>query len=94
MSRTDYPGAGGAYDQIAYDDVNRKMKTIDAEGNWTESTADLLGRVIHTVAYTSTNALQSEESLTYDWAGNVLTQTDGKGNVTHYGYDVLSGSDR
>lgn len=74
--------------------------TYDAEGNVvvqetpdgvrTQYAYDLLGRILRT----TTESLDDQglpveivSSNTYDWAGNVLTSTDPKGNVTSYSYD-------
>lgn len=70
--------------------MNKTTKTTTAEDGTavakTRETFDAFGRVTKKESYvTGTNMTTS---YTYDYKGNVLTETDPMGNVTTYTYDV------
>lgn len=78
-------------DEFFYDYLGNQIEAKSAysaslgDDYSTQTTYDHAGRVL-----TAKNALkQTTTTKTYDWLGNLLTDTDPKGNVTHYTYDVL-----
>ncbi|WP_377518343.1 FG-GAP-like repeat-containing protein [Paenibacillus allorhizosphaerae] len=83
---TNYPDSGVA--RIAYDDIAHTQTATDPEGNQTKETYDLLNRVSKKEWLKPTGAI-TLGSLAYDYAGNLLTSTDGRNNLTTYTYGVF-----
>ncbi|MBW7474555.1 hypothetical protein K0T92_07340 [Paenibacillus oenotherae] len=85
-TRTTYPDL--SYDEMIYDDVAQTKKAIDAEGNAIIESYDKLGQVL-----SQSEVIDGVTSLltsySYNAAGQVLTATDSKGQITRNGYDFL-----
>jgi RHS repeat-associated protein len=71
--------------EYVYDELNRKIRTIDPNGNTTAYQYDAAGRLLK-----ETNAEGNETSYTYDPHGNMLSVTDGNGIATFYEYDSMN----
>ncbi|PQP80799.1 type IV secretion protein Rhs [Paenibacillus sp. PCH8] len=84
-------GADGSSTTLKYDDVTRTATSTDAEGYIQIATYDKWGKVLKTEEKTQLDqALRTLEKNKYDnISGNTLEQTDGKGNVTTFIYDVM-----
>ena len=89
--------------QYLYDDNNRLLRSVDAEGYVTDYRYDGLGNRVASVAYANAidpsqpaasqtpipDSLDREVSYQYDDLGRVLTTTDAEGYSSSYEYDVL-----
>lgn len=62
-----------------------QIKSYDAYNNMTEYTYDKNNRLISTI-----DPELNVKSRTYDDAGNISTETDGRGNTTAFGYDEFN----
>ena len=67
-----------------YDQINRKIKTIDPEGNEIRVFYDQLDRVIKEV-----DPLGNSVELIYDSRGNQRAIIDGEGNIGYKEYDII-----
>lgn len=72
---------------LTYDTVARKTTVTDPLGNATVHSYDAAGRLVNLKGPTSESGKVQEVSYSYDGAGNLTSQTDGRGNVITYGYD-------
>jgi len=70
---------------ITYDGFDRPITMVDANGNTSTKSYDLLDRVVR-----QTDALVQTVTTTYDNNGNVKTQTDKQGHITTFYYDALN----
>ena len=75
----------GKTSYIEYDAYGNPVKTIDANGNATKYTFDLVGNKL-----SETDALGNTTYYTYDCNGNCTSVKDALGNVTKYDYDAMS----
>ncbi|MBP5493557.1 MAG: AHH domain-containing protein [Lachnospiraceae bacterium] len=75
----------GKTSYIEYDAYGNPIKTIDANGNATTYTFDLVGNKL-----SETDALGNTTYYTYDCNGNCTSVKDALGNVTKYDYDAMS----
>ena len=84
-------GAEGSSITVKYDDAARTATSTDAEGYIQIATYDKWGKGIKTEEKTQLDkTLRTLEKNQYDnISGNTLEQTDGNGNVTTFGYDVM-----
>jgi RHS repeat-associated protein len=78
--------------RLAYDAVGNKVTELDERGGRTRRTFDRLDRPtrLDLPAYTPPGGgtVQPNEQLRYDRAGNVLSKTDRRGQVTDWDYDA------
>ncbi|MBQ2941275.1 MAG: RHS repeat-associated core domain-containing protein [Clostridia bacterium] len=84
-----------------YDNVKRTVtaitKNLDFDGTDAEETEvsrsvttyDLMGRTVKVENGFSNGTALETKTFTYDYMGNVLTETDGEGNTTSYAYNDL-----
>ncbi|TYQ16962.1 UNVERIFIED_CONTAM: RHS repeat-associated protein [Acetivibrio alkalicellulosi] len=82
------PGAkkkGMPAQKYTYDAQGNITGIVDGEGNTTNHTLDLWGRIQEI-----TKADGSIEKYSYDYAGNITSSTDGNGNTTEYKYNSLN----
>ena len=91
-------GAAGATTTTVYDAAGNRTLTIDPMGNMTRYTYDVLN---HQIAVTDARGVSNANNpasdleadtthTAYDAAGNVISTTDQRDNVTLYGYDALN----
>src|SRR5690606_33227761 len=76
--------------QFQFDTVGNAIATIDSLGQTSLTHYDRLNRVVRSVAPDPDGAgLQQPESTTfvYDAAGQILSETNGAGDVVCYAYD-------
>ncbi|RUT46076.1 hypothetical protein EJP82_13170 [Paenibacillus anaericanus] len=74
--------------QIIYDDIFKTSVITDAVGNNIRQNFDLIGQVIKKEQNLN-GSYQTIWTGTYDAGGHLLSEQDGKNNVTTYSYDVL-----
>ena len=77
-----------------YDTFDDTVSVKDANGNISTATVDRLGRQIAQtgtayIAPGTTTAITPTSSTQYDPMGNVIQETDPRGNTTQYNYDRL-----
>ena len=78
----------GEKEIFAYTKAGKLSKYTDPDGNITEYTYDVLGRVRTKTHYSPQGALAASETFEYD-AFHLVKQTDKEGNSTHYEYDEV-----
>ncbi|MCD1260165.1 S8 family serine peptidase [Paenibacillus athensensis] len=86
LTQTVYPDGFSA--GVTYDDVHFTVTTTDAESNQTRETYDVRKRLVKK-DWLKASGPVTVGSYTYDFAGNLLTSTDGNQKTTNYSYDVL-----
>ena len=74
----------------AYDANLNLIKTTDANGNVTTNVYDADNELVKVTIKNPAGTVLSSRSQSYDKAGNVATQTNGRGQVTRYAYDLLN----
>lgn len=76
-----------AYDDLQNSPNGTATRVTDAMGNITVISSDSSGRLVKIVG-PAVNGLSQSIAYTYDSLGNILTQTDGMGNISKFEYDV------
>ncbi|MFE6799894.1 RHS repeat-associated core domain-containing protein [Paenibacillus chitinolyticus] len=84
--KTNFPD--GSSSVTSYDDVGRTKTSTDEENNSIRETYDILGRVIKSEEVKSSGAVELGK-VSYDFAGNLASKTDGNGKQSTYKYDLL-----
>ena len=77
--------AAGFTTQFTPNELGWKLAAVNPLGETTTYSYDINGKVVLTV-----DALSRAYAATYDPNGNLLTQTDAKGQLTSYAYDGLN----
>jgi len=73
--------------QYEYDDDNRIVTIINEANQRTRQYLDPSGRVLKTEECNSHGAVLRTRSYSYNARGEKISETDGRGNITHYSYD-------
>lgn len=83
-------GADGTITTVKFNDTARTATTTDAEGYMQIQTSDRWGQIIQVEEKAQQDKeLRVLQKIKYDpISGNVLEETDGKGQVTAYSYDI------
>ena len=83
-------GADGAITTVKFNDTARTATTTDAEGYMQIQTSDRWGQIIQVEEKAQQDKeLRVLQKMKYEpISGNVLEETDGKGQVTAYSYDI------
>ncbi|MFC9775343.1 RHS repeat-associated core domain-containing protein [Paenibacillus chitinolyticus] len=79
--------ADQAVSRITTDDYNLTQTTTDPEGNIFRQTADKLGRIVKKEQIAPTAKVLG--TYQYNFAGNVVANTDANGGTTEFRYDPL-----
>jgi len=79
------PSGPNQVTEYIYDELDRKIRTIDPNENATCYEYDPVGRLIKEI-----NPEGNETTYTYDAHGNVLSVTDGNCVTISYGYDSMN----
>ncbi len=79
----EYTGAQNEYIQTDY-------SYTDTQYNGQFTGSNLMSKTVSGVSNNDGGSSNIAETYTYDWRGNVLSVTDGKGNATQYEYDVAN----
>ncbi|MGG4132072.1 RHS repeat-associated core domain-containing protein [Paenibacillus illinoisensis] len=80
---------GTSTTQMTYDDTARTRTVTDGENNRIRETYNVVGQVTKTEELRATGNVVLA-SYSYDTKGNLISVTDGNGNLTTNGYDALS----
>ncbi|MEJ8304782.1 RHS repeat-associated core domain-containing protein [Saccharibacillus sacchari] len=83
-------GADSSATTVKYSDAARTVTTKDAEGYEKVQTSNRWGQVVQLQERARQDSpLTVLQKMTYDSInGSLLTETDGKGQITSYGYDI------